>query len=310
MSVEFTVLPEDSGKRLDWVLVKRVDDMTRQKARILTEAGKVRVNGRVAVKSHPVEGGDVVVLDEVPQRTEFEAEPDPNAPLEIAHEDKWLVIANKPAGQPTHPLRAGELGTLANALLARYPEMKTVGYGSKEPGIVHRLDNDTSGLVLAARDAATFEALRAALKSGQIDKRYSALCEGWVSAPRTIEMPIAPHPRDKKRVVACVEGRDKPHTARPARTELVRAERIGSMSLVELSAPTALRHQIRVHMAAIGHPLAGDLLYGGPAVEDLSRHFLHAQSLEFDHPGTGKRMKCSCDLPKELSAALLTVRKG
>jgi 23S rRNA pseudouridine1911/1915/1917 synthase len=302
----------DAGKRVDVLLVERVPGMSRAKARALAEQGKIRVGGRRVRKGALVRAGDVVTLDALPTPADFDATPDPvlGAALAVVHEDAHIVVVDKPAGVPAHPLRPGEVGTVAGALVARYPELAGVGYRRREPGILHRLDTDTSGLMLAARDATTFERLRLALRAGLIEKRYVALVEGALGAPRTITLPLATDPTDERRVRACVDERDTVRLgARDAITRVLVAEPVGSsFTYVTVEAPVAGRHQIRVHFAAIGHPLAGDRLYGGPALEGLTRHFLHAVELSLVHPVTGKRLCLRAPLPPELARALEQAR--
>ena len=298
--IELEVAPDEAGLRLDVVLVRRVPGMSRAKAREMVESGEIRVNGRTPRKGLRLAPGDQVVLARPPAPTDFHAESDPALPLAIVHEDAWLVVVDKPAGVPSHPLREHERGTIANALVARYPEMSGVGYRLREPGILHRLDTDTSGLMVAARDEVTFDALREALRAGEIDKRYIALVDGRVLAPQLIELPIAPHPKDPRRVVA-VEGA---RGARPARTEILSAEVRGAYTRVEVRARHATRHQVRAHLAAIGHPLVGDTLYGGSSLPGLSRHFLHASRIELAHPQHGRPMRWTSPLPPELHRAL------
>jgi len=308
---EFEAAADDAGKRLDVVLVRHVPGMSRSRARELAAGGRVRVDGRIARKGAPVRGGAKIVLAELPRARDFAAAPDASLELVLLHEDRWVVVVEKPARVPTHPLREGELSTVAGALVARYPEMASVGYARREPGILHRLDTDTSGVLLAARDAATFDTLRAALKQGEIEKRYKALCVGAVDAPQTVSYPLAPHPKDRRRVLACVHERDVARNApRPAVSEIVSAEAAGDMSLVEVIARTAGRHQIRAHMSALGHALAGDPLYDGPSVPGLGRHFLHASEIAFVCPGTGRPLRIRSALPAELAAALDTVRSS
>lgn len=310
-ALEIEVTPEDAGARVDVFLARRMDGVSRRLAKSLAEEGRVRVNGKRVKKAQALAAGDVVAVELPEGGATAAATPDPDLPLVVVHEDAQLVVIDKAAGVPSHSLRPGEVGTAASALLARYPEMAGVGYSPREPGIVHRLDTDTSGLLLAARDAATFEALRTALKHGAIEKRYRALCEGWVATPRSITTPLAPHPRDPKRVLACTEERDVlALRARPALTELVEGDRAGSMTLVTAIARPAGRHQIRAHLAAIGHPLAGDRLYGGPAIRGLERHFLHASEMTFTHPATGAPVTLRSALPPDLVTALDTVRAG
>jgi 23S rRNA pseudouridine1911/1915/1917 synthase len=298
----FEIQADEEGLRLDVVLVRRVPAMSRKKARDMVEGGEVRLNDREARKGGRVARGDRVTLARAPSKSEFAARPDAAMDLHVVHEDEHLVIVDKPAGVPSHPLREGEIGTVASALVARYPEMALVGYAAREPGILHRLDTDTSGLMIAARDVETFERLRIDLRAQRIDKRYRALVEGEV-AVRAIDRPIAPVPGDTRRVrVGEHDG------ARPARTEIVAVRMHGRFAEIEVAARAATRHQIRVHLASIGHPLAGDVLYGGPILPGLSRHFLHASEIRLVHPATGAKQLWRSALPRELEDALLRCR--
>ncbi len=303
-AAELEVGDEDAGSRLDVFLVRRVEGMSRAKARRLIEDGEVRVDGRRARKGARVARGERVSLVALPPPADFPALPDPDPTLVVRYEDPHLVVVDKPAGIPTHPLRPHETRTVVGALLVRYPEMAHLGYAQREPGILHRLDNDTSGLVLAARSGHAFDVLRVALQQGRIDKRYQALVAGVVS-PSIIDAPVAPHATDPRRVHACVDPLDRARSkARPARTEILRVDRVGSFSLLEVAASVAVRHQIRAHLAAVGHPLAGDRLYGGPDVEGLGGHFLHASRLTFDHPLERDRVDVVSPLPEPLRAVL------
>jgi len=226
------------------------------------------------------------------------------------HEDSELVIVDKPSGVPTHPLRPDEHDTVANALLARYPEMEGVGYALREPGILHRLDIETSGLLLAARNTPTFDALQVALKGGAIDKRYELLVDGSVGAPRVVDAPIARDPSDPRRVHVCLDPFDRRVLgARAARTELLEASPVGDrFTRLSAKAVVAVRHQIRAHLAAIEHPLVGDWLYGGTSRDVLGRHFLHASGLSLTHPRTGARLHVTSELPAALASFLEAVR--
>lgn len=303
-SVEFEISPEEAGQRLDLVVVRRVAGMSRARVRRLAASGGIRINGRRAKKGVTVAAGDRISLLPPPP-ADFPAAADPQLDLVVLHEDAWLVAVDKPPGVPTHPLRPDELGTVAGALVALYPEMAGVGYSAREPGIVHRLDNGTSGVLLAARDVETFEGLRAALKAGAFDKRYVALCAGVAHAPAMIEVPLANDPGDRRRMVACPDPRDAERLgARLACTEILSATPAGDLSLVEVRARSATRHQVRVHLAQAGHPLAGDPLYGGPAVAGLERHFLHASSIALTHPVTGDRLRIEAPVPPDLTRVL------
>lgn len=276
-AVVLEVTEIDAGERLDVVLARRTPELSRARARGLIAEGAVRVNGRLVKKGRVVSAGDRITLERLPGPVDFHALPDPDAPLEVLVETEDFVIVNKPSGLPSHPLRQEETHTLAGALVARYPEMRGVGYRKREPGILHRLDTDTSGVMLAARHSHAFEDLRDRLRAGEIEKRYLARCHGEVDAPRVIDLPIANDPRDHRRVRACVDPREiRRLGARPARTEVLSSRPAAHGSLVEVRANHARRHQVRAHLAAIGHPLLGDTLYGGPSLKAPSHHLLHA----------------------------------
>jgi 23S rRNA pseudouridine1911/1915/1917 synthase len=289
---ELEVEEDDAGQRLDVLLVRRLPDLSRGRARALIEVGAVRVGGRRVKKGHVVAAGDVVIVESLPGPSDFYAAPDPDLACEILLESHGYVVVDKPAGVPSLPLKEGEIGTLAGALVARYPEMRDVGYSKREPGILHRLDTQTSGVMLAARDQQTFDALRAQLRAGTIEKRYLARCRGIVPAPIAIETPIASDPRDRRKVRVCGDPRAAARLrAQPARTEVLTSTPAEHGSLIEVRANMARRHQIRAHLASIGHPLLGDTLYGGPPLGDQNRHLLHAVSIAFIDPITHRRVE-------------------
>jgi len=279
--VELEVTEEDDGVRLDVFLARHVPGLSRARAKALVAGAAVRVDGRLAKKSRVLAAGNRVVVDSLPGPVDFYAAPDPALDLVVLRETDAYVIVDKPAGIPSHPLEDRELGTLAGALVARYPEMRDVGYRRREPGLVHRLDTDTSGVMLAARNEETFERLRDDLRAGKIAKRYLARCAGEVIAPQILEAPIGNDPRDRRRVRVCADPREiKRLGAQPARTEILDSAPAAGGSLVEVRANHARRHQVRAHLAWIGHPLLGDLLYGGPKIDAPKHHLLHAVSIE------------------------------
>ena len=282
-AVELEIEEVEAGERIDVLVARRFPEISRAMAKVLIEKGEVRVDGRRVKKSYALAVGDRVTLESLPGPVDFHAAPDPSLALEILLETDEYVIVDKPAGIPSHPLKEGELGTLAGALVARYPEMRGVGYSKREPGILHRLDTDTSGLMLAARDEETFDELRRMLQAGEIEKRYLARCTGIVPAPIIIDTPIANDPRDRRKVRVCTNPREiKRLGAQAARTEVLSSTPATHGSLIEVRANNARRHQIRAHLASIGHPLLGDPLYGGPP--HPPHHLLHASTLRV---GTG-----------------------
>ncbi len=300
---QFEIGPDEAGGRLDKVVGKQTG-LSRSEVKRLFEQRQVKIGRRFGAKGDVVQAGDVVlvVLDDEPE----DAIPEPEAALNVLLERTDLVIVDKPAGQPTAPLRPGERGTVANALVARYPEMAQVGFGAREPGLIHRLDNDTSGVLVAARTERAFEALVTALKEGRLDKRYLAVChdlDGMLPDQGTIEIPLAPHPKDRRRVLACLHPRDVERLdPRPATTHYQVQRRLGELVLVELRAPKALRHQIRAHLAAIRCPIAGDVLYGAPSRDGLDRHALHASSLTWGGSAAVPAFAVRSPLPDDLAA--------
>jgi 23S rRNA pseudouridine1911/1915/1917 synthase len=303
--LELTVSDGESGARLDKAIVALAQGASRARIKKAIESGSVRVNGRIVPKGGVVKAGDIITIDEAvarPSGASCEAEPD--APLCIRFESSEVLVVDKPAHQPTAPLREGEVGTLASALLGHFPELHGIGYSAREPGIVHRLDTGTSGLVIVARNAGAFEKLRSALKNGQIHKEYWLLCRSENLPDNSIiEYPIANHPKDKRRVYPCVHPRDVIRYApRPATTRYGVQARVGDWALVRAEAPQAIRHQLRAHFAAIGHPLAGDVLYGGEEVAGLDRHALHAGRVAYDGAGDERlRFDVSSPLPDDMA---------
>lgn len=280
MKKELVVGEGEAQVRLD-KLVSQREGLSRAQVKRLFDEGHVRVGRRKAAKGELLPSGTTVTIElpDVQSDAQAVADASPSVPLVVLLERGDVVVVDKPSGQPSAPLRAGETGTLANALVGRFPEMAGVGFSPREPGLVHRLDNDTSGVVVAARSEAVFDELVAGLREGRLDKRYVALChDGGLSDEGTIEVPLAPHPKDKKRVLACLHPADVQRLSpRPATTSYRVLSRVPGYALVELSAPRALRHQIRSHLSAIGCPIAGDVLYGSElARERLGRQALHA----------------------------------
>jgi 23S rRNA pseudouridine1911/1915/1917 synthase len=307
---ELVVPAELNGARLDKALARLMPELSRARVKRAIELGAVRVNGRRVPKGGNVADGDVVRIDTA-QVIDAPAVGTPGAPLKVLFENDQVVVVDKAAGQPTAPLRPGEVGTLVNAILGRYPELvpnadSFVGHSAREPGIIHRLDTETSGTVVVARTRAAFDALKSALKEGRLDKRYLLVCaEHALPDEGTIEFPLANHPKDQRRVYACVHPRDvMRYEPRAACTRYRVMQRSGTWALVEASVGKALRHQIRAHFAAIEHPLAGDELYGGPVIRALGRHALHAARVAYDGGGGVDAFDVSVPLPKDIATLL------
>jgi 23S rRNA pseudouridine1911/1915/1917 synthase len=299
------------GARLDKAIAELLPELSRARVKRAVDLGAVRVNGRRLAKGATVHEGDLLRVD-VAQVADVPAVPSPGAPLRVLLETPTIAVVDKPAGQPTAPLRPGEVGTLVNAVLGRYPELvpadnaSFIGHSAREPGIIHRLDTETSGAVVVARTAASFEVLKVALREGRLQKSYLLVCaEQGLPDAGTIEFPLANHPKDQRRVYACVHPRDvMRYEPRLAATRYRVLRRTGAWALVEAHVDKALRHQLRAHFAAVGHPLAGDELYGGHVIRALGRHALHASRVTFAGEGPVEAFDVSVPLPKDIAALL------
>ena len=295
---EFQVAVDES--RLDQYLAKQDTGLTRSQLQKLISEGQVLVNGSVAKPSNKVRAGDQVKLSVPPPRpTQLVAQ---DIPVTVVYQDENLVVIDKPAGLAVHPGPGHPDQTLVNALLAMCPDIQGIG-GEIRPGIVHRLDKDTSGLMMVAKTHQAHIELSAQIKARQVTKGYLALVEG-APAPLQgkVDAPVGRHPRRRTRMAVVVGGKE-------ARTSYKVKEQFQGHSLLELYLETGRTHQIRVHLAHIGHPLVGDTVYGkaSPLVE---RHFLHAFHLGFKHPVTGEPLEFQTGLPSDLAAAVDALRQG
>ncbi len=286
------------GERVDRA-VALLTGWTRAAVQDLVDNDHVRVDGKRVAKSHRLREGSVVELLGEPM-PDTPPGPDPSVDVDVRHADDDVVVVAKPAGLVVHPGAGHEHGTLVHGLLARFPEIAGVG-DPMRPGVVHRLDRDTSGLLVVARTPRAYESLVAQLAARTVERRYVALVWGRLASPRgLIDAPIGRSESRRTRMAIREAGK-------PARTEYeVRATYDTPVcSLLECRLETGRTHQIRVHLAAIGHPVVGDATYGGSRDRiALDRPFLHAVSLAFDHPATGERMHFEDALPEELRAVL------
>ncbi len=284
-----------AGKRID-LFVGEALALSRSRVKALFEDGHVRVNNHKAKKGLGLVEGDALEIDLPEESASTAAVADAELTLTVLHADEALVFVDKAAGVPTQPLQPGERGTVANALIAKYPEMSTVGDDAREAGLCHRLDVETSGVLLAARTREAWEKMRAAFTEDRaVEKHYLALVTGPLADDGLIEVPLA-HAGDH--VVPAFED------GRPAITEFRVRQRAGLYSLVEVKLITGVLHQVRAHLAAIGAPIVGDALYGGVSEPGLTRFFLHAVSLGVRHPLTGDFLRVESPLPPELQAVL------
>ncbi len=290
-------VPEGASWRVDRLLADALAPASRRTIHALLEAGAIRIDGRRARKGDIVRGERSVEID-APDLSALAAEPE--LTLAVLHEDARCIALDKPAGRPGHALRANQRGTVANFLAARYPECLAAGANALEAGLVHRLDTDTSGVLLAARDAGAWRTLRTAFGAGEVEKRYLALVAGDVPSGGEIRRAIAADDRRRVRVLAD----EAPGAgARPAVTRYRPLRRSPVATLVEVEIPTGVRHQIRAHLAAIGHPVLGDGTYGAPSPE-APRHLLHASRLAFRSPDGDREIVVESPLPEDFAEAL------
>lgn len=281
------------GERLDRFLAAQCPDLSRSRIQELIRDGRVRVDGAIVVKpAHRLRGGELIEVEVTPK-------PPPGVvptplPLKVVYEDEDLLVIDKPAGLVVHPGAGHHTDTLANALVAYLGRAPTP---DERPGIVHRLDKDTSGLMVAAKNEAAHRRLQADLKARRFKKGYLALVEGRLAPPEgTIDAPVGRDPRRRTRMAVVSTGR-------PAATRYRVLEYLAGATLVEVWPETGRTHQIRVHFSSLRHPLVGDALYGRPC-PTLNRHFLHAFYLGFPHPRTGQWLEFTSALPPELEAEL------
>ncbi|OGQ77467.1 MAG: hypothetical protein A2289_25165 [Deltaproteobacteria bacterium RIFOXYA12_FULL_58_15] len=286
--------------RLDRLLRQRLSGFTAGAVRALIRSGRVSVNGTRVVRHRTLRKDDKVVVD-LPA---FEAErlpcPNPDIPLSIERESTSYIVVNKSAPLPCLPAFPGDHHCLACALVARYPELRNIGR-NRECGLLHRLDNETSGLLLVAKTHAAFGHLLDQQETGAIEKGYITLVHGRLEGEGNIDLPIAHAPgRQNRMVTADSTAEAKRLHARPATTRYRAREARDGFTLLEVEISRGARHQIRAHLAAIGHPIAGDELYGPKTSRPTPRHFLHAHQLTFRAPENGERTCVNADLPAEL----------
>jgi len=309
------LVPADSeGTRLDRFLVSVLPSQSRSQIQRLIKDGKVLLAGKAAKANLAVKPGQTFEV-EIPEAVDTELQPEA-LPLPILYEDTDLLVVDKPAGMVVHPAAGHASGTLVNALLHHVDDLSGIG-GEKRPGIVHRLDRGTSGLMVVAKHDAAHEELSRQFHDREVEKEYVALVWGEVMAGRRIDAPIGRDPSNRKKMSAAPPNRVR--RSREAVTRIVRAEHFGrTLTLAVVAIHTGRTHQIRVHLSTIGHPIVGDPLYGGVhrrvpgdlrAVTHLDRPFLHAAHLAFTHPADGRRMEFSSELPDDLQRVLDELRE-
>ena len=293
---------ESKNQRLDAFLASSLDGLTRSQATQLIESGEVAVNGRAVSKSYKLAGGEDVAVT-LPEPEPVEAVPQ-DIPLDVVYEDADVIVVNKPSGMVVHPAPGHPDGTLVNALLYHCAGTLSGVGGALRPGIVHRIDRDTSGLIIAAKNDAAHQYLSAQLADHTLARTYECIVVGKLREDRgTVDAPIARHPTDRKRMAVVAGGRE-------AVTHWEVIARYPGYTHVRCRLETGRTHQIRVHMAYIGHPILGDTVYGAKKeVPGLTGQCLHAVGLRFLHPRTHEVVELFCPLPEEFTRMLQKIRK-
>ena len=302
--MEFTVPAESAGQRLDRFLVSVLAEHSRSQIQKLIADGRVRVGAREVRPNLAVHAGDSVVVD-LPEAAPSSVQPEAAA-LEILYQDADIVVVNKPPGMVVHPGAGHASGTLVNALLHHISDLSGIG-GELRPGIVHRLDRGTSGVMVVAKHDAAHQELSRQFHDREVEKEYIALVWGVVQAGRRIDAAIGRDPVNRQKMSA------RSRRAREAVTRITKAFHLPGLTLCQVAIHTGRTHQIRVHLSAIGHPIVGDPTYGGlhrrtaahlRAVQRLERPFLHSSHLAFTHPADKRRVEFDSPLPLDLQAVI------
>lgn len=310
-SLTFTIGPDDVGVRLDAFLASQIESWSRARLQRLIEAEDVLVNGKLSKPSYKLREHDELEVELIsPATTSFTPEA---IPIEIVYEDATLLVVNKPAGLVVHPAAGIHSGTLANALAYHFQQLPNAS--SVRPGIVHRLDRDTSGLLVVAKTEAALDNLSDQFRARSVYKSYAALVHGRVNADAgRVDQPLARDPANRTRMAVVRGGRSALSLYRVNR-------RFQRFTLLDVELKTGRTHQIRVHLAWLKHPVVGDETYGAGRdntiqnprlradIRNLGRHFLHAEKLAFEHPETNERMKFESPLPAELSQLLTRIEE-
>jgi 23S rRNA pseudouridine1911/1915/1917 synthase len=299
-SITVIVPPLAAGERLDGFLHRFSDERSRTEWQRLIGLQAIRLNGLPTKPGQRLTSGDRIQI--VPVAPDLDLPPDDDVPFEVIFQDPSMVIVNKPPGVVVHPAPGNPRGTLVNGLLARFPELRD-GEGNLRPGIVHRLDKDTSGLLVVGRTLGATAALQRQMQSRAPEKRYLVLVRGNIGEDEgLIDAPIARDLRTRQRMAVRAGGR-------AAQTRFWVRERFGEWTLVEALLLTGRTHQLRVHFAYIGHQVAGDETYGGQSLAGLNRQFLHSYSLRLKSPHDGQEHTFVADLPADLAQALERLRR-
>ena len=294
---KLTIVVENSdNQRIDKYIAENAENISRSYAQTLLDSENITVNAKIVSKNYKLKDGDTIEID-LPEAEILDLVGE-NIPLDIIYEDTDVAVINKPQGMVVHPAAGNLSGTLVNALIYHFGDNLSAINGVIRPGIVHRIDKDTAGLLVVAKNNEAHLALSRQLKERKASRRYYALVCGNVKEDGTVDKPIARHPKDRKRMAVV-------HGGREAITHIRVLERFGQYTLVECQLETGRTHQIRVHTASIGHSIVGDKVYGIAKEKfNLSGQLLHAKTIGFVHPTTGEMMEFTSDLPEDFKSVL------
>ena len=301
MAIEL-ITADRPDERADQLIARSIEGLTRSAAQKLLDEGRVTANGKALKKNARPDAGTVLTVDiPEPENVDIVAQ---DIPLDVVYEDEDVIVVNKPVGLVVHPAPGHPDGTLVNALLWHCGDSLSGINGEKRPGIVHRIDRDTSGLIIAAKNDAAHLALASQLEDHSLARVYECIVQGKLREDEgTIDAPIARHPVDRKKMAVVQSGKR-------AVTHYSVLARYDRYTYTQCRLETGRTHQIRVHMSHIGHPLLGDAVYGGRAVKSLAGQCLHARQLTFIHPRTGEAMTVECPLPDWFTAVLNKLERG
>ena len=297
-----TLIADIEGERADQFLSRAVEGLTRSAAQKLLEDGRVTLNGRPIKKNAKLAPGAALSVDvPAPEQVDIIAQ---DIPLDVVYEDQDVIVVNKPVGMVVHPAPGHPDGTLVNALLHHCGDSLSGINGEIRPGIVHRIDRDTSGLIIAAKNDEAHLALAAQLEDHSLARVYECVVTGTLREDEgTVDAPIGRHPADRKKMAVV-------HNGKRAVTHYTVLGRYNGYTHAQCRLETGRTHQIRVHMAYVGHPLLGDEVYGGRSVKSLAGQCLHARKLSFIHPRSGERVTLECPLPDWFTAILNKLERG
>ena len=298
---EIQITHNHIGMRLDHFLTHYAPNTTRSLALTAIRNDNIHVNNRRKPKGYKLQHNDIVLIKQLREKTDIIVHPNPEIPLMLLYEDPSILALNKPAGIPVHPLKTEETNTLANGLIANYPELSSIGEHPLFPAMVHRIDTDTSGIVLVARTGSVYRTLREQFQAREVKKTYRALVHGIVNENNMVSGYLCHSSKKGKRMqMVPDESTQRRNNLFFAETRYHIEQQFDGYSLLKVIIYTGVTHQIRCQLAHIGHPILGDTLYAPPTLPTLSRHMLHASEISFQHPESGTMLHIEAPIPEDM----------